>query len=289
MVRHRQPITLFRQPPAWGILLTVLLTACSTTPPQEPPAPPSAVEVEATDGAPSRRLNPDQIADAIPRDEPRSRYGNPPSYIVFGQDYQVMKSGAGHVERGIASWYGSKFHGRRTSSGEPYDMYAMTAAHKTLPLPSYVRVSNLRNGRTAVVKVNDRGPFHENRIIDLSYAAATKLGVLGQGTAPVAIEVLEPAQPQPPPERRPQQLEKTPISPSMFIQVGAFSSRVNAERLQKRLQPSIQRPLRIQQARHDDRPLFRVQIGPLQRIEQADTLTNRLVTLGINNPHIVLE
>jgi rare lipoprotein A len=270
----------------WGILLTTLLAACSTAPP--PKAPPSAGK-PATDSAPARRLNPDQIADAIPRSEPRSRYGNPASYSVLGQSYQVMESGRGHAERGIASWYGTKFHGRRTSSGEPYDMYAMTAAHKTLPLPSYVRVTNLRNSHTTVVKVNDRGPFHENRIIDLSYAAATKLGILGQGTGLVEIEVLDPAQPEPPPKTRAQQPAKGPTDPDLFIQVGAFSSLENAERLRKRLHQTLRQPLRIQQTRRNDRSLFRVQIGPLPRIEQADAITSRLVTLGIDNPRIIVE
>jgi rare lipoprotein A len=133
----------------------------------------------------------DKIADAVPRSEPRSRSGNKP-YQVFGVNYVPLADASGHRERGVASWYGKKFHGRRTSSGEPYDMYAMTAAHKTLPLPCYVRVRNLENGRSTVVRVNDRGPFLNNRIIDLSYAAANKLGIIGRGTGLVEIEVVGP-------------------------------------------------------------------------------------------------
>lgn len=135
------------------------------------------------------------IADAVPRVEPLSRSGNPDSYKVRGKRYFTKKSAAGHVERGLASWYGKQFHGRKTSSGERYDMYAMTAAHKTLPLPSYVRVTNMENGRTAVVKVNDRGPFHGPRVIDLSYSAAKKLGVVQQGTAMVEVRAIDPARP----------------------------------------------------------------------------------------------
>lgn len=133
-----------------------------------------------------------ELPNATPKDVPRSRYGNPESYEVLGQRYHVMSDASGFHQRGIASWYGRKFHGQRTSSGEPYDMYAMTAAHKTLPLPSWVEVTNLDNGRKAVVKVNDRGPFAKGRIIDLSYAAATKLGVVSPGTAPVSIRVVGP-------------------------------------------------------------------------------------------------
>jgi rare lipoprotein A len=132
------------------------------------------------------------VPDAIPRSEPRAIYGNPPSYEVFGKRYYVMASSVGYVERGVASWYGPGFHKVRTSTGEPYDMYGMTAAHKTLPLPAYVRVTNLQNGRSIVVRVNDRGPFVGNRIIDLSYTAASKLDMLRNGTAMVEVRTLEP-------------------------------------------------------------------------------------------------
>ncbi len=136
---------------------------------------------------------PDTVPDMVPRAEPRSRNGNPPFYDVMGKRYFVLSSGVGYVERGVASWYGPGFHKVRTSTGEPYDMYAMTAAHKTLPLPAYVRVTNLQNGRSVVVRVNDRGPFVGNRIIDLSYTAASKLDMLRNGTAMVEVRTLEPA------------------------------------------------------------------------------------------------
>jgi rare lipoprotein A len=137
----------------------------------------------------------EQIPDAVPRDEPRSAFGNPPFYIVGGRRYVVLHSAAGYVERGVASWYGTEFHGLRTSTGEPYDMFAMTAAHKTLPLPCYARVTNLANGRHVVVRINDRGPFVANRIIDLSYSAAARLDMIRNGTAFVQVEVLTPAAP----------------------------------------------------------------------------------------------
>ena len=143
----------------------------------------------------SDNLDPDKIPDAVPRVEPRSKSGNMKTYVVRGKRYYTEDDSRGHVERGMASWYGKKFHGRNTSSGERYDMYAMTAAHKTLPLPSYVRVTNVDSGRSAVVRVNDRGPFHGPRIIDLSYAAATKIGVVSNGTALVEVRAIDPARP----------------------------------------------------------------------------------------------
>ena len=132
-----------------------------------------------------------KIPDAIPKQEPRAATGNK-AYTALGVRYTPMADARGYRERGVASWYGKKFHGRPTSSREPYDMYAMTAAHKTLPLPSYVRVRNLQNGRAVVVRVNDRGPFLHDRVIDLSYAAAHKLGIVGTGTGLIEVEAVEP-------------------------------------------------------------------------------------------------
>jgi rare lipoprotein A len=175
---------------AWS-LAPLVLAGCSTLPREAPrsapnttpspsvPAPPSAADLAA-------------IPDAIPRAEPRSRYGNPPTYEVFGRRYAVLASAEGYVERGTASWYGPGFHAERTSSGEPYDMYGMTAAHKTLPIPAVARITNLRNGRSVIVRINDRGPFVGDRIVDLSYAAAWKLDMLREGTAPVELRVLSP-------------------------------------------------------------------------------------------------
>jgi len=133
-----------------------------------------------------------RIPDAVPKVEPLAKSGNPESYVVFGRRYYTKKSAHGHVERGLASWYGRPFHGRKTSSGETYDMYAMSAAHKTLPLPTYARVTNLENGRRVVVRINDRGPFHDGRVIDLSYTAAVKLGMKRQGTAQVEVQAIDP-------------------------------------------------------------------------------------------------
>lgn len=169
----------------------LLLAGCSSAP----------VITDPQDGFPEAHVVPpnlEAIADATPKPEPRSKYGNPADYEVFGQRYFVLNSAAGYKERGRASWYGTKFNGRRTSSGEPYDMFQMTAAHKTLPLPTYVRVTRISSGKSVIVKVNDRGPFHQGRIIDLSYAAATRLDLLKEGSAEVEVEALDPGAPAAP-------------------------------------------------------------------------------------------
>lgn len=151
------------------------------------------------DGGPARPVDVSRIPDAVPRVEPRTKAGNKSPYTVLGKTYHVLPDSRGFTQHGSASWYGTKFHGRRTSNGEIYNMYGMTAAHKTLPIPSYVRVTNRNNGRSVVVRVNDRGPFHGDRIIDLTYSAASKLGFADQGTAPVEIVALAPGLPGSPP------------------------------------------------------------------------------------------
>ena len=169
----------------------LMLTGCSTLTPRPAPRPHPVPPAPTT--APP--VNIEAIPDAVPRAEPRSAHGNPPFYEVFGQRYYVLASANGYLERGVASWYGPNFHGVNTSSGEPYDMYGMTAAHKTLPLPCYARVTNLRNGRSVVVRINDRGPFVANRLIDLSYTAAAKLDMLREGTTLVEVRTLAPGAP----------------------------------------------------------------------------------------------
>jgi len=265
------------------LLLTALLAGCSTSLPR-------IIGSASSDGPPDRRLDPNAIPDAIPRYEPKSKRGNPSSYVVGGRRYYVMSSSRGFVERGIASWYGAKFHGRLTSSGEPYNMYAMTAAHKSLPLPTYVQVTNLRNGRQVIVKVNDRGPFHGNRIIDLSYAAAAKLGILAKGTGLVEVRALNPADPRP--HSRPEPaMAKRPLetNPDIFIQVGAFTSRYNADKLRSQLRQVLKRTIRIQESLNRGRPIFRVQVGPLTTIAQVDRVTMTLGRLGIKESHLIIE
>jgi rare lipoprotein A len=291
------------------------------------------------------------VADAMPKVEPKSKYGNPESYVVFGKRYYTKGSSKGYVERGLASWYGKKFHGRRTSSGELYNMYAMTAAHKTLPLPCYARVTNMANGRSAVVRINDRGPFHGSRIIDLSYSAARKLGVVAKGTAMVEVRAIDPRQPKAdlqnsflasgdgsseawtPREQKAvvaQESRKTykRVSPaetaetgvakvedtpgptgseptvaathsepksekdagsSMYLQVGAFGSRLNAEQLRSQLVSQIAEQVRVRTSNDAGTPWYKVQVGPLQSRKSANDLSQRLASLGLEKPHVVVE
>jgi rare lipoprotein A len=236
-------------------------------------------------GAP-RDLN--AIPDARPRVEPRSAFGNPPSYEVNGRRYYTLPNSRDFVDRGVASWYGPDFHGKPTSSREVYDMYGMTAAHPTLPLPTYVMVTNLENGRRVVVRVNDRGPFHDDRVIDLSYTAAWKLGIVPKGTGLVELRAIDPEQPSdlrlaagplPPPGRK----------PDIYVQVGAFGSRDNAARLQTRLSSAAPTAVRVSETNVQNRPLYRVRLGPVGDVEEADRLVAMLTGLGIQDHHVVVE
>jgi len=238
------------------------------------------------------------IPDAVPRIEPRSLLGNPPFYEVYGHRYVVLPSARGYVERGIASWYGPKFHGLRTATGEPYDMFAMTAAHKTLPLPCYARVTNLANGRSVVVRINDRGPFVADRIIDLSYTAAAKLDMIRTGTAFVQVETLSPAgTPAVPlpastpavaaaslgPSRVPAlnsaQMAALPRSNALFIQVGAFAAADHAQSAAQRLRAAgLTDVFTLSPDAHHR--LLRVRIGPVATVQQYDHLIARLAALG---------
>ncbi len=236
------------------------------------------------DGA-GRAIDGEGIPDAVPRVEPRSKYGNPKSYKVRGRRYYVMESSAGYVERGIASWYGRKFHGRKTSSGEPYDMYAMTAAHKSLPLPTYARVTNLKNARSVVVRINDRGPFHDNRLIDLSYAAAAKLGVLEQGTGLVEVRALDPAHPK----SAPDPVAKEAAIGQVFIQVGAFASRQNAEQMRRQLSERDVGQVGIHEGASGEGRVYRVRIGPLASVAIADETAEVLRRIGVLNFQVVID
>ena len=220
----------------------------------------------------------------------KSKLGNPSSYVVFGKRYYVLDSSDGFVQRGIASWYGTKFHGRSTSSGEVYNMHAMTAAHKTLPIPVYVHVKNLDNGRSMVVRVNDRGPFVSGRIIDLSYAAAKKLGVDGPGTANVEISTLGPGQARPTSVVRAVPLSKD-LQPDipLFIQMGSFSSHVNASDLVKSLLDANESTAQISRLQTDSGLFYRVRVGPLYDIDEANAIVRRLKSKGFQTARIVVQ
>jgi rare lipoprotein A len=263
----------------WGggfLSTTLLIVACGHQPPVESPD---------EDGPGDILINKDP-PDAVPKVEARSHYGNSPSYVVAGKRYHVLKSSLGYVERGIASWYGRKFHRRRTSSGEPYDMYAMTAAHKRLPLPTYVRVTNLENGRSAVLRVNDRGPFHSNRIIDLSFAAAKKLDIIRNGTGLVEVQAINPRQPMP---TQSTFLPTVSRDPDVYIQVGAFASRQNAETLRERLKLHDLGKIEILPSEVGAQTLYKVRIGPLATVDLADRTTERLNALGWQDYRVMIE
>jgi rare lipoprotein A len=221
----------------------------------------------------------------------KSKYGNPKSYVVLGKRYYVMDSAAGFRQRGVASWYGPDFHGKSTSSGESYNMHAMTAAHKTLPIPVMVRVKNLDNGKTAVVKVNDRGPFAHGRIIDLSFAAAKKLGVVGPGTANVEITALDASgQASSAPAVRATPLAQSDADDSeLFIQLGSFGDKANARKLRDELAAKNEKPIVIRTVETDKGAFFRVQLGPLLDVAEATSIQLRLKRKGYNNARIVIN
>ena len=269
------------------------------------------------DSAPGGSVSiPELPGDAIPKPEARSRYGNGPDYEVFGERYTVMSSASGYSERGVASWYGKKFHGRLTSNREPYDMYKMTAAHKTLPLPSYVRVRNLRNNTSIVVRVNDRGPFVDNRIIDLSYVAALKLDMVGTGTSLVEITAItfddppgdRPTTQTTTPNVVPQAASDTertsgpqPIDPDrtsgpqpaipgkIYVQVGAFGGRENAESRSAALTAAHIGNVFIHEDTSVSPTLFRVRIGPIHDVIQYDVIVEELENIGIGEPYLISE
>lgn len=203
------------------------------------------------------------IPDAVPAALPKSRYGNPKDYEVLGERYFVLNSAAGYKERGKASWYGTKFHGRRTSSGEPYDMFAMTAAHKTLPLPTYVRVTHLGNGKSVVVKVNDRGPFHVGRIIDLSYTAAAKLEILGQGSAMVEVETVTPD-------------TSPPVDAPGFLEVGTTDDPIQAVALREEVTGLGLGRVEIRSDERGDEVWYRVLVGPFSDRSSTEAARSRL-------------
>jgi len=287
-------------------VLLVILLGCQTRS-GRPDGPPKKIPA-----------NLHKIPDATPRVEPLSRYGNRfkggNTYVAKRKRYRVMHTSRGYKATGLASWYGTKFHGRRTSSGERYNMYAMTAAHPTLPLPTYARVTNLRNGKNIIVKINDRGPFRCNRLIDLSYAAAAKLGILGHGTGHVHVESVDPRDHGGlPPKRKmtsPRLLAKNNIiekSPApnnpapkkqkIYLQLGSFSERANAENLVKKLGKISTSPaiiaktldLKPIQGKQSQGTQYQVRIGPFKNQQEAINLTQKLAQAKLPQPIVITE
>ncbi len=244
------------------------------------------------DAGPNAHVDVSQIPDAVPVEEPLSAYGNRNPYTVLGETYRLLPTTKGFRQSGGASWYGTKFHGLKTSSGEKYDMYKMTAAHRNLPLPTYVRVTNKANGKSVIVKVNDRGPFHSERIIDLSYAAAAKLDMLKTGTAQVDIEAIDPVEFQRQlgkngkPERPAAGNTDASAGSNFYVQVGAFGELGNAAALQSKLLELIYAPVVIARSETPS-VVHRVQVGPFFTLADADKVAQIIRDGDLGTPIVV--
>lgn len=249
------------------------------------------------DRAPSQALDLSQIREVIPVPLNRTMAGNRSPYSVNGRSYRVMQSEEGFQQTGLASWYGEKFHGHQTSNGEIFDMYQVSAAHTGLPIPSFLRVTNLENQRSIVVRVNDRGPFHNDRIIDLSYAAAYKLGFANQGTALVHLEAIVPSQ-------NVMLASNTATNPAStvsgattaatgerYLQAGAFSDMRAAQRLSDRLRDLTSRPVFIRsiQAANTNQQLHRVRVGPISDPREIERISELMQSANLGQPYVVEE
>lgn len=250
------------------LALALVLAGCVGSPPIRPPThpslpPPSPIPADI-----------ENIPEPVPRSEPKSARGNPPFYDVLGKRYFVLDTAEGYLERGVASWYGPGFHTASTSNGERYDMYAMSAAHKTLPLPAYVQVTNLSNGKHVIVRVNDRGPFKDGRIIDLSYSAAAKLDMIKAGTTFVEVRALTTMQKASPPP--------APTATSdLYVQAGAFATEANATRLLGQLRSKGVGKAFVREDQVDGKTLYRVRVGPIPSVREFDRMLKRLHSLGV--------
>ena len=300
------------------VALALLLAACGATPVKSR-SHVRTVPHTYYDGAPPAPIDLDKIPEPVPKYEPIARYGNPPSYSVLGQKYGVLPSRAGYVERGTASWYGTKFHGKLTSNREPYDMYSFSAAHKTLPIPTYARVTNLANQKSIVVRINDRGPFVGDRIIDLSYVAALKLGMQQQGTAQVEVATITPGEAALNPmltsntsslndgslrytpgiipgsiasasssvaSPSPNQLQISSESKLVLLQCGAFGDFSNANALKVALLDAGFSDARVISGQDQ---INRVVVGPLNGKADADSVSQKLKASGFAAPKVIVQ
>ncbi len=291
------------------VVVALGLAACSTPAKQEAPpstsprgapapasAPPASSKYYLDDGPGDQPpANLDAIPDAVPRFEPLHRFANRP-YSVFGREYVPATTLRPYRERGVASWYGRKFHGQRTSAGETYDMYAMTAAHPTLPLPSYARVTNAATGRRVVVRVNDRGPFLHNRVIDLSFAAAHRIGIAQKGSGEVDVEAILPgeapiiaAAPLPPVAAAPRSpspagspggevpspVPVAAVGGGFVVQLGSFASNANAQNFVAHLANQLS-SIGVEPRVRQVGALFRVFVGPYAVRDDARRTADRL-------------
>jgi len=258
--------------------LVLLMAGCATQPPDSSEGATKATDLPksryavAHDFAPLKPISPDQVFDAVPKPDPILAVGNMSPYIIDGVTYEVLQDYRHYREQGVASWYGAKFTGHETSNGELYDVYLPSAAHKSLPIPCYARVTNLDNGKSIVVRVNDRGPFHSDRLIDLSYAAAVKLGYMEQGTAPVRVEVIDVAGVE---DRR-----DATYGVYRYLQLGAFGKETTARTLQQELQALLSAPVFISTVETGGSVLYRVRIGPVDDKQHLLALQQQLQDRG---------
>ena len=254
------------------------------------------------DAHPEDDIDVRDISNAVPRYEPYSRRGNPRSYKVFGKTYNVLDTHVGYSDTGFASWYGKKFHGHETSNGEIYDMYKMTAAHKNLPIPSYVKVENLENNKEVIVRVNDRGPFHSGRIIDLSYAAAKKLGYKDNGTAKVRVTAIKVDDRAPRVKRQEVRPTKKKVikkeravakapstSEGVFVQMGAFRERKHAMTFAEKVENRTSIAPQVLNNTIRSRPMYRVLSGPFDKRSSAYSYIEMLKQHGYSDAFISIE
>ena len=247
------------------LVLSLALVACSGPSRKQ-------TDSELSDSAPLQSIKASEVKDAVPRADPILAVGNKSPYTVRGVEYAILQDARNYREQGIASWYGAKFNGRKTSNGEIFDLYKATAAHKTLPIPSYALVTNLDNGRSVVVRVNDRGPFHADRIIDLSYGAAVKLGYMKKGTAPVEVEILNVTGVD---DRR------DDVGGSyQYLQLGAFGAEASAQQLRSKLQSLVPTDVVVSPVRSGEKLLYRVRLGPVSNGKELLQLQELLQANG---------
>lgn len=268
-----------------SVLLAGLLAAC---------AAPQPTFDQLKDGYPAKRVDMTAAPSLTPIHEPRTRAGNKSPYTVKGKTYRIRDGVDGYREQGYASWYGTKFHGRRTANGEVYNMYALSGAHKTLPIPSYVQVTNLENGRNIIVRLNDRGPFVDGRVIDLSYTAAQKLGMLESGTARVEVVALNPddfagkvaSNSYSGANSLPEDASFK-LQPTTRLQVGAYGSKQKAAEIQRKLEEIFIYPVAIDPVSSAGKRLYRVRIGPIQRFEHLAEIQNELLARNFGRAQVV--
>lgn len=283
--------------------LLTLLTACSTVPMKTADKPADKGDIpfdQMRDGYPDIPVDMLATPEVTPVREPIGVAGNKSPYVVDGVRYSVLNKVKGYRERGRASWYGTKFHGRKTANGEVYNMYALSAAHKTLPLPSYAKVTNLDNGRSVIVRVNDRGPFVPGRIIDLSYTAAQKLGYLDNGTARVEVEALDPD--SLPSATQTLVLEKDAaarkglpqdasfkLPENTYLQIGAYSSASQAEEMRGQLAAAFGYPVSVSPVKSGEKVLYRVRIGPIAQQRVLAALRESVEQKQFGQPQVVVD